>query len=47
MLRYLVKHSRPNIGNAVRELSKVLDNPTPAAFKEIKRVIKRTWIEIV
>ena len=40
MLLYLVKHSRPDIGNAVRELSKVLDNPTPAAFKEMKRVIK-------
>jgi hypothetical protein len=40
MLLYLVKHSRPDIANAVRELSKVLDGPTPAAFKEMKRVMK-------
>ena len=40
MLLYLLKHSRPDIGNAVRELTKVLDKPTPAAFKEMKRVIK-------
>lgn len=40
MLLYLVKHSRPDIANAVRELSKVMDGATPAAFKELKRVIK-------
>ena len=40
MLLYLVKHSRPDIANAVRELSKVMDGPTPAAMKELKRVIK-------
>ncbi len=40
MLLYLVKHSRPDISNAVRELSKVLDGATPAAFKEMLRVIK-------
>jgi hypothetical protein len=37
---YLVKHSRPDIANAVRELSKVLDCPTPRAMKEMKRIIK-------
>ena len=40
MLLFLVKHSRPDIANAVRELSKVLDGPSPAALKEMKRVIK-------
>ena len=40
MLLYLVKHSRPDIANAVRELSKVLDGASPAAFKEMHRVIK-------
>ena len=40
MLLFLVKHSRPDIANAVRELSKLNDCPTSAAFKELKRVIK-------
>jgi hypothetical protein len=40
MLLFLVKHSRPDIANAVRELSKVMDGATPAAMKELKRVIK-------
>ena len=40
MLLYLVKYSRPDIANAVRELSKVLDGATPAAFKEMLRIIK-------
>ena len=40
MLLYLMKHSRPDIANAVRELTKVLDKPTPAALKELKRVMK-------
>jgi hypothetical protein len=40
MLLYLVKHSRPDISNVVRELSKVLDGPTEAAMKELKRAIK-------
>ena len=33
MLLYLVKHSRPDIENPVRELSKVLDGATQEAFK--------------
>ena len=40
MLLYLVKHSRPDIANATRELSKVLDGATPSSFKEMHRVIK-------
>jgi hypothetical protein len=40
MLLYLVKHSRPDISNAVRELSKSMDGASLAAFKELKRVIK-------
>jgi len=40
MLLYLVKHTRPDIVNAVRELSKALDCPSPAAYKEMLRVIK-------
>jgi hypothetical protein len=40
MLLYLVKHSRPDIANVVRELSKVMDGATLAAMKEMKRVIK-------
>jgi hypothetical protein len=40
MLLYLVKHSRPDIANVVRELSKMMDGATPAAFKELKRTIK-------
>lgn len=40
MLLYLVKHSRPDIANAVRQLSKVLDGSTEASYKEMLRVIK-------
>ena len=40
MLLYLVKHSRPDIANSVRELSKSMSGATEAAFKELKRVIK-------
>ncbi len=40
MLLYLVKHSRPDISNAVRELSKSMSGATEASFKELKRVIK-------
>jgi hypothetical protein len=39
-LLYLVKHTRPDIANAVRELSKMLDCTTPNALKELRRVIK-------
>ena len=39
-LLYLVKHTQPDIANAIRELSKMLDCVTPSAIKELKRVIK-------
>ena len=39
MLLYLTKHSRPDISNAVRELSKALENPGPKAWKEMLRVM--------
>jgi hypothetical protein len=40
MLLYLVKHSRPDIANVVRELSKCIDGATLGATKELRRVIK-------
>ena len=40
MLLYLVKHTRPNIANPGCELSKCLDGPSPAAYKEMLRVVK-------
>ncbi len=40
MLLYLVKHSRPEISNAVRELSKVGDGATQAHWKALMRTIK-------
>ena len=40
ILLYFVKHSRPDIANATRELSKNMDKPTPASMKELLRVIK-------
>ena len=38
-LLQFVKHSRPDIANAVRELSKCMDSATEGAFKEMIRVI--------
>jgi hypothetical protein len=40
MLLYLVKHSRPDLANPTRELSKVMDGATESHFNELKRVIK-------
>ena len=40
MLLFLIKHSRPDIANCTRELSKVLDGATESAYKEMLRVIK-------
>ena len=40
MLLYLIKHSRPDLSNAVRELTKVLDGATQAHMKAMYRVIK-------
>ena len=45
MLLYLVKRSRLDIANALRELTKVLDSATPIALKEMKRVIKLYLIQ--
>jgi len=39
-LLILVKHTRPDIANAVRALSKLLDYVTPSATKELKQFIK-------
>jgi hypothetical protein len=40
MLLYLVKHSRPDLSNAVRESSKVMDGATNEHMKTLYRVIK-------
>ena len=39
-LLYLTKHSRPDICNPVRELSKPMDAPAPVHLKEIYKVIR-------
>ena len=39
-LLYLTKHSRPNISNPVRELSKTMDAPAPVHLKEMYKVIR-------
>ena len=42
ILLYLVKHSRPDLSNPTRELSKAMDRATVAHYKELKRVITYT-----
>ena len=39
-LLYLTKHSRPDICNSVRELSKTTDAPAPAHLKEMYKLIR-------
>ena len=39
-LLYLTKHSRPDISNSVRELSKTMDAPAPVHLKEMYKVIR-------
>ena len=39
-LLYLTKHSRPDICNAVRELSKTMDAPAPVHLKEMNKLIR-------
>ena len=39
-LLYLTKHSRPDISNPVRELSKTMDARAPAHLKEMYKLIK-------
>ena len=41
MLQYVIK-TRPDLANPIRELSKVLDGPTEASYKEMLRIIKFT-----
>ena len=40
MVLYLIKYSRPDLANPVRELAKCMDKAHPAAWKELLRVIK-------
>ena len=40
MLLYLLKHSRPDLSNAVRKLTKVMDSATPGHMKAMLRVVK-------
>jgi hypothetical protein len=40
MLLYLIKYSRPDLANVVRELSKCMDGANLAAYKEMLRVVK-------
>ena len=39
-LLYLTSHSRPDISNPVRELSKTMDAPAPVHLKEMYKVIR-------
>ena len=39
-LLYLTKHSRPDISNPVRELSKTMDAPAPAHLEEMYKLIR-------
>jgi hypothetical protein len=40
MLLYLIKHSCPEISNAVRKLAKVMDGATEAHMRSLFRTIK-------
>jgi hypothetical protein len=40
MLLYLIKHSRPDIENVLRELSKCMDGAILAGYKEMLIVIR-------
>ena len=40
MLLWMTKHTRPDIANAVREASKVMDGATPAHYKYMLRICK-------
>ena len=51
-LLYLTKHSRPEISNPVRELSKTMDAPAPSSLErnaqahQVCIVNKRLWTQI-
>jgi hypothetical protein len=47
MLQYLTKHFRPDIVNAMRELSMYMDSAKMDAYKEILRVTKFVLDHIV
>ena len=40
MLSYLMKHSRPDIANAVREHLRMMDGATPKHYKTLLQLIK-------
>ena len=40
MLLFMIKHSRPDMANAIRELTKCLDAPSEASYKAMLRCIK-------
>jgi hypothetical protein len=40
MLLYLIKYSRPDLCNVVRELSKCMDKATMGTYPEMLRVVK-------
>jgi hypothetical protein len=40
VLLYLVKHSRPDIANAVSELTKCMDKGSPMSYHEMLRVVR-------
>ena len=40
ILMFLIKYSRPDISNSVRELSKVNDGATEGQYRELLRVMK-------
>ena len=46
-LLYLTKHSRPDISNPVRELSKTMDVPAPAYLKEMYKLIRFKLIKSI
>ena len=43
-LLYLTKHSRPDICNPVRELSKTMDAPAPVHLKEMYKVVRHVFV---
>ena len=50
-LLYFTKHSRPDICNPVKDLSKTMDAPAPAHLKEMYKLVrfvlnKRFWFKI-
>jgi hypothetical protein len=42
---FLIKHSRPDLANVVRELSKCMDGASTAAYKEMLRIVNLFWTQ--